>query len=244
MSDRDPLALVPRSPILPLPPEVAERIAAGEVVERPAAVVKELIENSLDAGADHIIVAVEGAGRTLIKVGDNGMGMRPEEMRMALARHATSKIRRFEDLEHLQTYGFRGEALPSIAAVSRMELMSRAEGEELGYRLSIEGGAIRSGEPVSMPVGTVVSVSHLFYNVPARRKFLRSDATEFKWIALVFKHFALAHPQVGFELYRDGEATYRLASGSMEDRLREFYGEDVVGEMVEVNFRSGYFVLR
>ncbi|MFN3820847.1 MAG: DNA mismatch repair endonuclease MutL [bacterium] len=230
-----------RRPILPLPPQIVERIAAGEVVERPAAVVKELVENSLDAGATWISVIIQDAGRSLIKVVDNGIGMTPEEMRMALARHATSKIRTFEDLEHLQTYGFRGEALPSIGAVSRMELVSRAQGSDLGFKLRVEGGVIVGEEPGFFPVGTSVAVSHLFYNVPARRKFLRSDATEFKWIALIFKHFALIYPQWGFELYRDGEILYRLAPGNREDRLREFYGEDIVEEMIPVQHRVGPF---
>lgn len=230
--------------IRPLSQAVADRIAAGEVVERPASVVKELVENALDAGARRISVVVEDAGRTLIRVTDDGTGMTAEELTAALGRHATSKITRFEDLERLSTFGFRGEALPSIAAVSRMELTSRPVGAEVGTTVQVEGGKVVKAEPVGCPEGTTVAVGHLFYNVPARRKFLRSDATEFKWIATVFRNFALAFPEVAWELYRDGEVVYQLGAGSPRERLAGLLGDDAGREMLEVDSQRGWLKVR
>jgi DNA mismatch repair protein MutL len=223
---------------------VADRIAAGEVVERPASVVKELAENALDAGATRISVVIEDAGRTLIKVVDDGWGMTGAELIQAIGRHATSKLRRFEDLESLATFGFRGEALPSIAAVSRLEIISRARGEEVGTILKVAGGRVERCEPVAAPDGTSVSIGHLFFNVPARRKFLRSDNTEFKWITTVFRHFALSFPEINFELFRGREAVYQLAAAEPRTRLVGLFGDDVAAEMLEINHRHGWLSVR
>ncbi len=223
-----------------LPQSVIDRIAAGEVVERPAAVIKELIENAIDANATKIQVIVVDAGRTLMKVVDNGIGMTAEELVAAVGRHATSKLRRFEDLETLETFGFRGEALPSIAAVSRMEILSCPLGEEIGARLKISAGIIESCEPAACPYGTSVSVSHLFHNVPARRKFLRSDATEFKWIATTFKYFALVFPNIEFELYRNETLLYQLSPGDARARIAGLFGDDIAEDLVPINYAQQY----
>ena len=233
-----------RRSIIALSQSVADRIAAGEVVERPAAVVKELVENALDAGATRVTVVIEDAGRTLIKVVDDGIGMSGSDLAAAVGRHTTSKITRFEDLENLTTFGFRGEALPSVAAVSRLTILSRARGEEVGTELMIAGGRVEKCEPTAAPEGTSVSVGHLFYNVPARRKFLRQDSTEFKWIASVFKHFALAFPRVSWELYRNGEQLYQLPSGDDRDRLAGLFGDDVAEEMIEIDLQREWLRVR
>jgi len=232
-----------RPPIITLPQSVADRIAAGEVVERPAAVVKELIENAIDGGADRMTIAIEDAGRTLIKVVDNGFGMTESDLAAAIGRHSTSKLKRFEDLESLSSFGFRGEALPSIAAVSRLNIISRARGQDVGTELSVSGGKIEKAEPVAAPEGTSISVGHLFFNVPARRKFLRTDATEFKWIASVFKHFALAFPSISWELYRNKDLLYQLNPGDERSRLAGLFGDDVAEEMIPINFQRGWLTV-
>lgn len=227
-----------------LPQVVADRIAAGEVVERPAAVAKELIENALDSGATHVTLIVTDAGRTMIRVIDDGAGMTPSDLVAAIGRHATSKLRRFEDLEVLTTFGFRGEALPSITAVSRLEITSRARGEEIGARLKVNGGVVETCEPAACPEGTSVSVSHLFHNVPARRKFLRSDATEFKWIAQVFRAFALAFPEIAFDFYKDDERLEHLEGSDARTRFGAMFGDDVAEEAVRIDHESGNFRIR
>ena len=183
-----------------LPPAVANQIAAGEVVERPAAVVRELVENSIDAGASSIAVRVKGAGRTEIRVSDDGVGMSPEDARLALERHATSKIESVEDLTAISSLGFRGEALPSIASVSRFRLRTREPEADSGWEISVEGGAAPSERPAGMPPGTVVEVRDLFFNTPARRKFLRAEKTENTHIVSAVANLALAWPQVRFDL--------------------------------------------
>src|SRR5574337_196757 len=165
-----------------LEPSVADRIAAGEVVERPASVVKELVENSLDAAATQIVIEVDGAGVDLIRISDNGTGIHPEDLPLALQRFANSKVATADDLEAIRTFGFRGEALPSIAAVSLMEIASSVPGETVGRRLRLEGGTVAADEPVGVAVGTVVTVRQLFFNTPARRKFLKSAPREFALI--------------------------------------------------------------
>ncbi len=187
-----------------LPPELASQIAAGEVVERPASVVKELIENSLDAGARRIDVKIEGGGLGLIEVADDGSGMSAEDARLSIERHATSKLRRFTDLDELGTYGFRGEALPSIASVSRFRLCTRRADQDGATELVSEGGAEPTLRPAPSPVGSTVTVSDLFFNVPARRKFLRSSGTESGHVGDVVLDAALARPDVSFSLSRDG----------------------------------------
>jgi DNA mismatch repair protein MutL len=229
-----------RPRIATLPQSVADRIAAGEVVERPAAVVKELIENALDASASRITVVIVDAGRTLMRVIDDGVGMTGSDLASAIGRHATSKLKKFEDLEELTTFGFRGEALPSMAAVSRLDVVSRARGEEIGARLTVAGGVVEGIVPVACPEGTSVTVGHLFYNVPARRKFLRSDATEFKAIVQVFKHFALAFPEVGWDMFRGEEPLYQLPAGEHRKRLAGLFGDDVAEELIEIKPGSGW----
>lgn len=233
-----------RARIATLPQSVADRIAAGEVVERPAAVIKELIENSLDSGALKLTVQVVDAGRTLLKVVDNGSGMTGGELAASIGRHATSKLKRFEDLESLTTFGFRGEALPSIAAVSRLDVVSRARGEEIGARLTVSGGLVEQIVPVACPEGTSVAVGHLFHNVPARRKFLRSDSTEFKWITLVFKHFALAFPEVAFEFFRGEEQIYNLPAGEWRQRVAGLFGDDIGEEVIPIDYQPDWLRVR
>src|SRR5512146_789391 len=183
-------------PIQILKDEVASQIAAGEVVERPASVVKELVENALDAKAGQISIQITDAGRRLVEVSDDGEGIPMGEMELAIARHATSKLRSADDLFRIQTLGFRGEALASIASVSRFTLVSRARDAEVGARLRVEDGRPSAAEPVGAPVGTVVRVEELFYNVPARLKFLKRDLTERQQIDALVTRYALAYPNV------------------------------------------------
>jgi len=209
------------------------RIAAGEVVERPASVVKELVENSLDAGASEISVWVEGSGSNLIRVSDNGGGIPFEEMALAIESHATSKLQEESDLLKIATLGFRGEALSSIASVSKMELLSRTKDHETGSKLQLEGGTI--GEPTMMgcPVGTTVEVRDLFYNIPARRKFLKSPSTELSHISDVINRMALSHSPVHFRLYHAGKTLSDfVVTSRLEDRLQQVLGPDVSGSMV------------
>src|ERR1700680_4352450 len=183
-----------------VPEAIANRIAAGEVVERPASVVKELLENALDAGARSVRIEVESGGKRMIRVVDDGSGMAHDDAMLAFERHATSKLRSADDLLSISTLGFRGEALPSIASVSRLLLETCAAGEEQGTRIEFAGGKLVSVKPAGLPVGTSVSVADLFYCVPARRKFLKSDTTELGHIASLVTHYALAHPDKQFEL--------------------------------------------
>ena len=189
-----------------LPDHVANQIAAGEVVQRPASAVKELLENSVDAGAHHIVLVVKEAGRSLIQVTDDGQGMSPTDARLCFERHATSKIRQAEDLSAVRTKGFRGEALASIAAVAQVELRTRRPEEELGTRILIEGSRVKLQEPVACAAGTTISVRSLFFNVPARRQFLKSDTVELKHVIDEFQRVALAHPAIAFQLlHNDAE---------------------------------------
>src|SRR4249920_2030897 len=183
-----------------LPDQVANKIAAGEVVERPASVVKELLENSLDAGAASVRIQVETGGRRLIRITDDGSGMLRDDAMLAFERHATSKLRDVKDLLSIATLGFRGEALPSIASVSRLLLETRAEEELTGTRVEIAGGKMLRCEEAARGKGTTITVRDLFYNVPARKKFLRTDQTELAHIASLVTHYSLAHPDKTFEL--------------------------------------------
>ena len=183
-----------------LPAGLANQIAAGEVVERPVSVVKELVENALDAGAARIAIAIEEGGKRLVRVEDDGDGMSSGDAALAFERHATSKLARVEDLSAIATNGFRGEALPSIASVSRLTLRTRARGEAQGTLVRVEGGDTSSPRAAAAPEGTIVEVADLFYNVPARRKFLKSDAAEARHVSRVMTQIALANPEVGFRL--------------------------------------------
>lgn len=202
-----------------LPDSIANQIAAGEVVQRPASAVKELMENSIDAGATSITLVVREAGKTLIQVIDNGMGMSETDARMSLERHATSKIRSAEDLFSLRTKGFRGEALASIAAVSQMEIRTRLSDHELGTCIVVEGSEVKRQEPVACEKGTSISVKNLFYNIPARRNFLKSNPVELRHIVDEFQRLALAHPDIAFTLLQTDEVMYDLPPGKLGQRI-------------------------
>ena len=213
--------------------QVANQIAAGEVVERPASVVKELLENAVDAGATRIRVEVEGGGRKLIRIVDNGHGMGRDDAMLAFERHATSKLRSADDLLHIATLGFRGEALPSIASVARVELDTRAEEDAVGTRIEIHGGKMTRVEDTGAPVGTTLAIRDLFFNVPARRKFLKSEPTELSHIAALVTHYALAHPAKHFELHSATQAL--LVAPAVRDaseRLFQILGADVSRDML------------
>lgn len=218
-----------------LAPDVAAKIAAGEVVERPATVVKELVENSLDAGATDVRVELREGGRRLLRVTDNGHGIPAEEVAVAFERHATSKLTSAEDLTHIGTFGFRGEALYSIAAVSRVTLTTRHQDEEFGTQVRVEGGEITAHSRSGSPVGTVVAVEHLFFNVPARRKFLRKAATEAGRVSSVIQHFALANPTCRFSFANEGRLLFQSnGSGDIFDVLVKIYGLENARQMVAV----------
>jgi DNA mismatch repair protein MutL len=220
-----------------LPADLANQIAAGEVVERPASVIKELVENSIDAGATRIAIAIELGGKKLIRVEDDGIGMEAEDARLAVERHATSKIRRSEDLEGIATLGFRGEALPSIASVSHFVLRTRARGAVSGTEVRINGGAVAAVAEVGMPEGTSIEVGDVFYNLPARRKFLKSDAAESAQVSRVVTQLALCYPEVGFTLTSAGRKVVQCPPvASLRDRLYQLYGER--DDLVEVR-RTG-----
>lgn len=218
-----------------LPDHVANQIAAGEVVQRPASAVKELVENSVDAGATEIDLIVKDAGRTLVRVIDNGKGMSVTDLRMAFERHATSKIRTTEDIFHIQTKGFRGEALPSIAAVAQVEAVSTMEDQELGTKLIIEGGKVRDQFPDSAPVGTSISVKNLFYNVPARRNFLKSNQVELRHIQDEFLRIALAHEHINFKFFHNDSEVYVLKSGNLKQRIVQIFGRKIETGLVPIN---------
>jgi DNA mismatch repair protein MutL len=209
-----------------LPPDLANQIAAGEVVERPASVVKELVENALDAGARRINIAIELGGKSLLRVEDDGVGMVPEDARLAIERHATSKIATASDLAAISTLGFRGEALPSIASVSHFVLRTRARGAMGGVEINVDAGAMGEPRTVGMPEGTTIEVRDLFFNLPARRKFLKSDAAESAQVSRIVTQFALGYPEVGFTLISAGRRVLQCPPTSgVRDRFFQIYGE-------------------
>ena len=222
-------------PIHLLSPEVASQIAAGEVVERPASVIKELLENSLDSGARFINIKVEGAGQRLVEVADDGQGIPAEELPLAVERHATSKLTNAADLFSIATLGFRGEALASIGSVARLTITSRQAGASLGARLRVEGGRIGEVQPVGAPVGTLVHVEDLFYNVPARLKFLKHDTTERRQIDTLVTRYALAYPQVRFHLSQEGRISLQTSgNGDRREVLAALYGAEIARQMLAV----------
>ena len=217
-----------------LPDTVANQIAAGEVVQRPASAVKELLENAIDAEATKIQLVVKDAGKTLIQVIDNGKGMSEQDARLCFERHATSKISKADDLFRITTKGFRGEALASIAAIAHVELRTRQTEDEIGTSVRIEGGQIEAQEPIQCPVGSSFSIRNLFYNVPARRYFLKSDAIEFRHIAEEFHRVALTHPEIEFTLIHQGIEVHHLVPGSTRQRIIHLLGNKYQDKLVPI----------
>src|SRR5271155_2835002 len=213
--------------------QVANQIAAGEVVDRPASVVKELLENSLDAGASRIVIAIEGGGRKLIRIADNGSGMVRDDALLAFERHATSKLRSSDDLLSIATLGFRGEALPSIASIARVELVTRSAEEIAGTRMEIAGGKLLLCEDAGGPAGTTLTVRDLFFNTPARRKFLKAENTELSHVTALVTHYALAHPQKHFELH---SATHALLIAppvqKPSERIFQIFGKETLNLLI------------
>jgi DNA mismatch repair protein MutL len=224
-------------PIRPLPDLLINQIAAGEVVERPASVVKELVENALDAGAKRIDIDLEEGGIRLIRIRDDGGGIHADELPLAVSRHATSKIASLDDLEAVATLGFRGEALPSIASVSRFRIASRRAADEHGASLQVEGGKVSEVAPKQQPPGTTVEVRELFYNVPARRKFLRAERTELSHIEEWLRSLALARPDVELRVTHNGKPSRRYKSGNSESsaRLGETLGDDFAAQSLRID---------
>jgi DNA mismatch repair protein MutL len=221
-----------------LPDDLANQIAAGEVVERPASVIKELVENSIDASARRISITVEFGGKKLIRVEDDGEGMVPEDARLAIERHATSKIRRSDDLARIATLGFRGEALPSIASVSHFVLRSRARGSASGTEVRVNGGTIASVMEAGMPEGTSIEVADVFYNLPARRKFLKSDGAESAQVSRIVTQLALCYPEVGFTLTSSGRKVLQVPPvATLRERLYQLYGDRT--DLVDVKRQTG-----
>lgn len=218
-----------------LPGNIANMIAAGEVVQRPASVVKELVENAVDAGAEQISVIIKDSGRTLIQVIDNGKGMNPDDAVLCFERHATSKIATAEDLEDITTFGFRGEALASIAAVAEVTLKTRTEDEEVGCQVEFAASVHNSTTEIATPKGTNIAIRNLFYNLPARRKFLKSDNVEFKHIVEEFTKVALTRPEIGFSLSHNGKDVFVLKPAkSLKYRIMDLLGASVTGDVVDV----------
>ncbi|MBL7888728.1 MAG: DNA mismatch repair endonuclease MutL [Bacteroidia bacterium] len=217
-----------------LPDSVANQIAAGEVVQRPASAVKELMENALDAGAKSIKLIVKDAGKTLIQVIDNGCGMSETDARMSFERHATSKIRKADDLFAIKTMGFRGEALASIAAIAQVELKTRRIGDEIGVKLEVEGSEVKLQEACSTPEGTSFSVKNLFYNVPARRNFLKTDSVELRHIIDEFQRVAIPNPDVAFSFHHNGSEIFNLPAGNLKQRLMGIFGNSYNTRLVPV----------
>jgi len=218
-----------------LPDSVANQIAAGEVIQRPASLLKELMENAIDAGANEINVVVKDAGRTLVQVIDNGSGMSEIDARMAFERHATSKIRNANDLFSIRTMGFRGEALASIAAVAHVELTTKRENSELGTKIVITGSKVESQEPTACPKGSCFTIKNLFYNVPARRRFLKSDATELRNIIIEFQRVVLTNPQIQFKLFHNDLPLFNLPVTHLKQRIINIIGKHIQTQIIPVN---------
>ena len=221
-----------------LPDSIANQIAAGEVIQRPASVVKELVENAIDAGATQIQILIKDAGKTLVQVIDNGKGMSETDARMAFERHATSKISKADDLFSLHTMGFRGEALASIAAVAQVELRTRQKGADLGIRLEIFGSQLQHIEEEACPEGSIFSVKNLFYNVPARRKFLKTNDTEFRNIITEFERIALVNPSVSMSLYHNDTEILNLPESGLRQRIVNVYGKNLNQKLLSVEAES------
>ncbi len=223
-----------------LPPEIANKIAAGEVVQRPASVLKELLDNAIDAGASEIRVLIQQAGRLLVQVVDNGSGMPPEDLPNCFLRHATSKISSVDDLLSIRTLGFRGEAMASIASIAQVTVKTKRVEDAAGHEYEIWGGEERTFRPVATPNGTSVAVRNLFFNVPARRAFLKSDVTEMRHLLTIFQQMALANPAIGFELADENESLYRLPAQDLPDRIAGIFGKSYKPSLLPIDERAGF----
>jgi DNA mismatch repair protein MutL len=217
-----------------LPDSVANQIAAGEVVQRPASLVKELVENSIDAESSIIKVIVRESGKNLVQVIDNGCGMSETDARLSFERHATSKIKCADDLFAIRTMGFRGEALASVAAISELEMQTRRDEDELGTLVEMKGARFIRQEPVACPKGCTISVRNLFFNIPARRKFLKKNSTELKHILNEFQRIALAHPATEFSLWQDGTELLQLPPANHRQRIIHIFGRSINQQLVEI----------
>ncbi|WP_443937751.1 DNA mismatch repair endonuclease MutL [Pedobacter sp. MW01-1-1] len=226
-----------------LPDAVANQIAAGEVVQRPASAVKELLENSIDAGADKIQLVIKDAGKGLIQIIDNGCGMSVTDARMCFERHATSKVKKAEDLFAIRTMGFRGEAMASIAAIAQVEMKTRRHEDEIGTCVTIEGSTVVSQEPIATPPGTQILVKNLFYNVPARRNFLKSNPVEMRHIMDEFQRVAMAHPAIAFSLHHDGTEIFNLPKGKLKQRIVHLFGNNYNERLVPVEEETSIITL-
>ena len=223
-----------------LPDHIANQIAAGEVIQRPASAVKELLENAVDAGATEIKLIVNDAGKSLIQVIDNGSGMSETDARLSFERHATSKINTIDDLFHIRTMGFRGEALASIAAVAQVELKTKRESDQAGVLIEVENSNVIRQEPVAMPTGTSICMKNLFFNVPARRNFLKTNAAELRHIIDEFTRVALAFPQIFFSLTTNGQQMFHLEAGTLKQRIIQLLGSNYNTKLVSVKEETDY----
>lgn len=223
-----------------MPDNIANQIAAGEVIQRPSSAVKELLENAVDAGADEIRLLINDAGKALVQVIDNGQGMSETDARMAFERHATSKIKNIDDLFRIRTMGFRGEALASIAAVAQVELKTRRSEDEAGIYLEIENSVVRKQEPVAMSVGTSIAMKNLFFNVPARRNFLKTNASELRHIVDEFIRVAMSFPDIFFSLESNGQQVFHLEKGSLKQRIVQILGNSYNAKLVSVQEQTDY----
>jgi DNA mismatch repair protein MutL len=226
--------------ILQLPDNIANQIAAGEVIQRPASAVKELLENAVDAGSSEIKLIIQDAGKSLVQVIDNGRGMSETDSRMCFERHATSKIKTIDDIFHIRTMGFRGEALASIAAVAQVELKTKREEDDAGCYIEIENSLVKKQEPVAAPTGTSIAMKNLFFNVPARRNFLKSNAAEMRHIVDEFTRVALAFPGIFFSLHGNGQQLFHLESGSLKQRVVQLLGNNYNAKLVGVKEDTDY----
>jgi len=223
-----------------LPDHIANQIAAGEVIQRPASAVKELLENAVDSGADHIQLIINDAGKSLVQVIDNGHGMSPQDARLCFGRHATSKIKNIDDLFQLKTMGFRGEALASIAAVAQVELKTKTEDAEAGTYIEVENSEIVKEEPIAFTKGTSIAMKNLFFNVPARRNFLKSNAAEMRHIVDEFTRVALSFPEIVFTLQANHQQLFHLEAGSLKQRIVQLLGNNYNAKLVTVKEETDY----
>lgn len=227
-----------------MPPELSNKIAAGEVIQRPASVAKELLDNAIDAGADRIRLLVQQAGRTLIQVMDNGCGMSEQDARLCFEAHATSKIQTIDDLYRIRTMGFRGEAMASIASVSQVEMKTKRVEDEAGVLLEIWGGEEKRFEPTATDNGTSIAVRNLFYNVPARRQFLKTDGTELRHIIRAFQNAALANTDIEFEMHADGDPLYQLPKQTLEQRVTDVFGKQYRASLIPFEEETSYVKIK